>query len=74
MRYLISMDLPGVNSNVQLITAEDREGRLSVPHWKRLTGKTFRTYSGNGNHVEMFFTGHLEKNAGIFREIVERIN
>ncbi|MFC2145872.1 phosphopantetheine-binding protein [Acidobacteriota bacterium] len=65
--------LEPVNAVIHLILTEEAR-ETEDPHcWDKLTGKTVMTYDGYGPHMEVFSPGRLEKNAGVLKEVLTRI-
>ena len=72
-RYFTNRErLDVVNANVHLILSEENKDTPKARCWDQFTTKTARTYQGFGSHDEMPDPGHVEKNAEIIREIVDK--
>ncbi|MCP5049422.1 MAG: hypothetical protein GY940_19790, partial [bacterium] len=68
--------LETINANVHLILSEEEqaeENNTITRCWDPLTTRSSSVYNGAGHHQLMFTRGALEKNAGIMRTILNRI-
>jgi thioesterase domain-containing protein len=73
-RYFTNQErLEVVNAYVHLILSEENRDTHKARCWDQFTAKTSRIYQGFGSHDEMLDAGHVEKNAEIIREILDKI-
>jgi amino acid adenylation domain-containing protein len=79
--YIRDLTLKGtINANIHFLSAKNEEKRettrlkpgTEISSWESFTNKSYCHYQGHGKHIEMFSPGHLEKNAGIIKNILSQ--